>query len=57
LTVEGDGRLLESAGMEAPQPATREYDRGLRDRTILSVGLQVGLRRAESAALVVGNLH
>jgi site-specific recombinase XerD len=30
---------------------------GLRDRAILSVGLQVGLRRAEIAALSVGNLH
>jgi site-specific recombinase XerD len=30
---------------------------GLRDQTILSVGLQVGLRRAEIAALKVGDLH
>ena len=30
---------------------------GLRDRAILSVGLQVGLRRAEIAALAVGDLH
>ncbi len=30
---------------------------GLRDRAILSVGLQVGLRRAEIAGLTVGNLH
>jgi site-specific recombinase XerD len=30
---------------------------GLRDRAILSVGLQVGLRRAEIAALTVGDLH
>lgn len=30
---------------------------GLRDRAILSVGLQVGLRRAEVAALRVGDLH
>jgi site-specific recombinase XerD len=29
---------------------------GLRDRAILSVGLQVGLRRAEIAALTVGDL-
>jgi integrase/recombinase XerD len=29
----------------------------LRDRAILSVGLQVGLRRAEIAALKVGDLH
>jgi len=30
---------------------------GLRDRAILSVGLQVGFRRAEIAALTVGDLH
>jgi integrase/recombinase XerD len=30
---------------------------GLRGRAILSVGLQVGLRRAEIAALTVGDLH
>jgi integrase/recombinase XerD len=30
---------------------------GLRDRAILSVGLQVGLRRAEIAALKVGDFH
>jgi site-specific recombinase XerD len=30
---------------------------GLRDRAILSVGLQVGFRRAEIAALKVGDLH
>jgi len=30
---------------------------GLRDRAILSVGLQIGLRRAEIAALRVGDLH
>jgi site-specific recombinase XerD len=30
---------------------------GLRDRAILSVGLQVGLRRTEIAALKVGDLH
>jgi integrase/recombinase XerD len=30
---------------------------GLRDRAILSVGFQVGLRRAEIAALAVGDLH
>lgn len=30
---------------------------GLRDRAILAVGLQVGLRRGEIAALTVGDLH
>jgi integrase len=30
---------------------------GLRDRVILSVGLQIGLRRAEIAALKMGDLH
>lgn len=30
---------------------------GLRDRAILSVGLQAGLRRAEIATLMVGDLH
>lgn len=30
---------------------------GIRDRAILSVGLQVGLRRAEIASLKVGDLH
>jgi len=30
---------------------------GLRDRAILAVGLQVGLRRAEIASLKVGDLH
>jgi site-specific recombinase XerD len=30
---------------------------GLRDRAILAVGLQIGLRRAEIAALKVGDLH
>jgi integrase/recombinase XerD len=30
---------------------------GLHDRAILSVGLQVGFRRAEIAALNVGDLH
>ena len=30
---------------------------GLRDRAILSVGLQVGLRRVEIAVLTVGDLH
>jgi integrase/recombinase XerD len=30
---------------------------GLRNRAILSLGLQLGLRRAEIAALKVGDLH
>jgi integrase/recombinase XerD len=34
-----------------------DSEAGLRDRAILSVGLQVGLRRAEIAALKVGDLH
>lgn len=37
-------------------PADNTID-GLRDRAILAVGLQVGLRRAEIAALKVGDLH
>jgi integrase/recombinase XerD len=40
--------------LDLPDPETLE---GLRDRAILSVGLQVGLRRAEIAALTVGDLH
>jgi integrase len=40
--------------LDLPGEATLE---GLRDRAILSVGLQVGLRRAETAALKVGDLH
>jgi integrase/recombinase XerD len=40
--------------LDLPDEATIE---GLRDRAILSVGLQVGLRRAEIAALTVGDLH
>ena len=38
------------------QPA-EDTAQGLRDRAILSVGLQVGLRRAEISALTVGDLH
>lgn len=34
-----------------------DYVAGLRDRAILSVGLQAGLRRAEIARLRVGDLH
>ena len=40
--------------LDTPSPDTVV---GLRDRAILSVGLQVGLRRAEIAALTVGDLH
>jgi integrase/recombinase XerD len=40
--------------LDLPDADTLE---GLRDRAILSVGLQVGLRRAEIAALRVGDLH
>jgi site-specific recombinase XerD len=40
--------------LDNPDPNTIE---GLRDRAILSVGLQVGFRRAEIAALEVGDLH
>lgn len=40
--------------LDLPDEATVE---GTRDRAILSVGLQVGLRRAEIAALTVGDLH
>jgi site-specific recombinase XerD len=40
--------------LDAP---TEDTVAGLRDRAILSVGLQVGLRRAEIAALKVGDLH
>src|ERR1700733_11539420 len=40
--------------LDAPAAGTLA---GLRDRAILSVGLQVGFRRAEIAALNVGDLH
>ena len=40
--------------LNAPELDTIE---GLRDRAILSVGLQVGFRRAEIASLSVGDLH
>jgi integrase len=40
--------------LDNPEESTQE---GLRDRAILAVGLQVGLRRAEIAALKVGDLH
>jgi integrase/recombinase XerD len=40
--------------LDIPDETTLE---GLRDRAILAVGLQIGLRRAEIAALKVGDLH
>jgi len=40
--------------LDRPDEKTVE---GLRDRAILAVGLQVGLRRAEIASLTVGDLH
>jgi site-specific recombinase XerD len=40
--------------MDAPAEDTVA---GLRDRALLSIGLQVGLRRAEIAVLKVGDLH
>jgi site-specific recombinase XerD len=40
--------------LDMPDDKTLE---GLRDRAILAVGLQVGLRRAEIASLAVGDLH
>jgi integrase/recombinase XerD len=46
--------------LDLPKPETEKGEPiigGLRDRAILSVGLQVGLRRAEIAALKVGDLH
>jgi integrase/recombinase XerD len=53
-------QLLDAPKIATPEgaPLTRaKLIRGLRDRAILSVGLQVGLRRAEIAALRVGDLH
>lgn len=40
--------------LDAPDPSTL---RGLRDRAILAIGLQVGCRRSEIAHLTVGSLH
>ncbi len=40
--------------LDSPDPATTE---GLRDRAILSVGLQAGLRRSEIASLLVRDFH
>jgi site-specific recombinase XerD len=46
--------------LDLPAESTPEGEpniAGLRNRAILSVGLQVSLRRAEIAALRVGDLH
>jgi integrase/recombinase XerD len=48
-------KLLDLPAEDTPQGTPNIA--GLRDRAILSVGLQVGLRRAEIAALTVGDLH
>jgi integrase/recombinase XerD len=48
-------QLLDMPPVETPEG--EPHIAGLRDRAILSVGLQVGLRRAEIAALTVGDLH
>ena len=53
-------KMLHAPVTETPEGEPLEGKpliRGLRDRAILSVGLQVGLRRAEIAALTVGDLH
>jgi site-specific recombinase XerD len=49
LPKQGKGKIL-----DLPSENTLS---GLRDRAILSIGLQVGLRRAEIAALKVSDLH
>jgi integrase/recombinase XerD len=48
-------KLLDLPAEDTPQGTPNIA--GLRDRAVLSVGLQVGLRRAEIAALTVGDLH
>lgn len=55
-----EGSTLAFSQQQAKQLLDRpssEALEGLRDRAILSVGLQVGLRRAEIAALKVSDLH
>jgi integrase/recombinase XerD len=47
-------KIQASKLLNTPSPDTIE---GLRDRAVLSVGQQVGLRRAEIAGLSVGDLH
>jgi integrase/recombinase XerD len=48
-------KILDAPPTETPKG--KAHVAGLRDRAILSIGLQVGLRRAEIAALKVGDLH
>jgi integrase/recombinase XerD len=53
-------KILDAPKIETPEGEPlngRTLIRGLRDRAIFSVGLQVGLRRAEIAGLKVGDLH
>ncbi len=53
-------KILDAPRIETPEGEPlkgRALIKGLRDRAILSVGLQVGLRRAEIAVLKVGDLH
>lgn len=47
--------MLDAPPCQAPDGSP--HIAGLRDRAILSVGLQVGLRRSEIASLKVGDLH
>jgi len=49
--------LFEVADAQVLDASPEDIIAGLRDRAILSVGLQVGRRRAEIAALKVGDLH
>jgi integrase/recombinase XerD len=53
-------KILDAPMIQTPEgePLTgRALIRGLRDRAILSVGLQVGFRREEIATLKVGDFH